>query len=68
MDVISFLCVSLGSTVQLQDSLGVRRACVCSEASFSSQNGNRFEECTAEEQRSIVSFFVGKRLQGKGYS
>jgi hypothetical protein len=42
MDVIGFLCVSLGSsTVQLQDCLGSRRACACSEAGFSSQNGNR---------------------------
>jgi hypothetical protein len=39
MDVIGFLCVSLGSsTVQLHDSLGSRRACSCSEAGFSSQN------------------------------
>jgi hypothetical protein len=41
MDVIGFLCVSLGSsTVQLHDSLGIRRACACSEAGFSSQNGD----------------------------
>jgi hypothetical protein len=33
MDVIGFLCVSLGSiTVQLHDSLGKRHACACSEA------------------------------------
>jgi hypothetical protein len=37
MDVIGFLCVSLGSsTVQLHDSLGSR----CSKAGFSSQNGD----------------------------
>jgi hypothetical protein len=42
MDVIGFLCVSLGSsTVQLHDSLGSRRACTYSEADFSSQNGDR---------------------------
>jgi hypothetical protein len=42
MNVIGFLCVSLGSsTVQLHDSLGSRRACACSEVGFSSQNGNR---------------------------
>jgi hypothetical protein len=41
MDVIGFLCVSLGgSTVQLHDSLGSRRACARSEAGFSSQNGD----------------------------
>jgi hypothetical protein len=42
MDVIRSLCASLGSsTVQLHDSLGSRRACACSEASFSSQNVDR---------------------------
>jgi hypothetical protein len=42
MDVISFLCVSLGSsTIQLHDSLGSRSACACSEAGFSSQNDDR---------------------------
>jgi hypothetical protein len=42
MDVIGFLRVSLdSSTVQLHDSLGSGRACACSEAGFSSQNGDR---------------------------
>jgi hypothetical protein len=42
MDVIGFLCVSLGSsTVQLHDSLGNRRACACSDAGLCSQNGER---------------------------
>jgi uncharacterized membrane protein len=42
LDVIGFLCVSLGSsTVQLHDSLGSRRTCAYSEAGFSSQNGDR---------------------------
>jgi hypothetical protein len=42
MDVIVYLCVSLASsTIQLHDSLGSRRACACSEAGFSSQNGDR---------------------------
>jgi hypothetical protein len=42
MDVIGFLCVLLGtSTVQLHDSLGSRRSWACSEAGFSSQNGDR---------------------------
>jgi hypothetical protein len=26
------------------------------------------EECTTEEQRSVVRFFAGKRTQCKGYS
>jgi hypothetical protein len=42
MEVIRFLCVSLGSsTDQLHDTLGSRRACACSEADISSQNGDR---------------------------
>jgi hypothetical protein len=42
MDVIGFLCVSLGSsTVQLHDRLGGRRACESSDAGLSSQNGDR---------------------------
>jgi hypothetical protein len=42
MDVIGFLCVSLGSSaVQLHVSLGSRHACACSEAGFSNQNGGR---------------------------
>jgi hypothetical protein len=38
MDVIGSLC---SSTVQLDDILDSRRACSCSEAGFSSQNGDR---------------------------
>jgi hypothetical protein len=42
VDVIGFLCVSLGSsTVQLHDSLGSRRVYACSEDGFSRQNGDR---------------------------
>jgi hypothetical protein len=42
MDVIGFLYASLcSSTVQLYDSVGSRRSCACSEAGFSSQNGDR---------------------------
>jgi hypothetical protein len=42
MDVIGFLCVSLGSsTAQLHHSLGSGQAFACSEAGFSSQNGDR---------------------------
>jgi hypothetical protein len=42
MEVIYFLCVPLGSsTVQLHDSLDSRCTCACSEAGFSSQNGDR---------------------------
>jgi hypothetical protein len=64
MDVIGFLCVSLGSsTVQLHDSLGRRRACVCSEAGFGSENGD--SACTIEEQRSAVHFLWAKGLNAK---
>jgi hypothetical protein len=42
MDVIGFLCASLGtSSVKLHDSLGSRRAWTRSQAVFSSQNGDR---------------------------
>jgi hypothetical protein len=44
MDAVVFLCVSLdtcSSIVQLPDSLNKRHACSCSEAGFSSQNGDR---------------------------
>jgi hypothetical protein len=66
MDIIGFLCVSLGSsTVQLNDSIGSRRAFLRSEAGFSSQN----VDCSGREyyQRSAFSceFFVGKRLNAK---
>jgi hypothetical protein len=58
MDVIVFLCVSLGSTtVQRHGNLGNRQACLCSENGFSSQNGAR----ATKEQCSVVRFlFVGK--------
>jgi hypothetical protein len=67
MDVIGFLCASLGSsTVQLQDSGGSRLACACSEASFCSQNATVLVECTTEEQSSVVLFFVrAKGLNAK---
>jgi hypothetical protein len=69
MDVIVFLCVSLGSsTVQLHDSLGNRRACTCSEAGFSAKIATLFEEYPTKAPRSIVRFFMDKRTQCKGYS
>jgi hypothetical protein len=57
MDVIGFLSLYIG-TVQLRDSLGNSCACICSEAGFSSQNGDRACVCTTEEQRSVVRFFL----------
>jgi hypothetical protein len=64
MDVIGFLCVSLGSsTVQLHDSLGSTRACAYSEAGFSSQNGDR-----AWVYYRRAAFWFGKTTNCKGYS
>jgi hypothetical protein len=58
MDVISFLCVSLGSsTVQLHDSLDSRRACACSELVSVVKMANLLEEYTTEEQRFSVRFW-----------
>jgi hypothetical protein len=68
VDVIGFLCVSLGSsTGQLHVSLGSRRTCAGSEAGFSSQTATVLVESTTEEERSTV-FFVGKRTKCTGYS
>jgi hypothetical protein len=42
MDVIGFLCISPGSsTVHLHDSPGSKRASLCSDGGFGSQNGDR---------------------------
>jgi hypothetical protein len=79
MNVIGFLCVSPGSsTVQLHESIGSRRACECSEAGFSSQNGDRAlgvyyrraEFCCASSvgkiardiHKEMFPFYAGKRL------
>jgi hypothetical protein len=57
MDVIDFLCVSLGSsTVQLHDSVGSRSACACSEDGFNSQNATVLEDCTIEDERPFTLF------------
>jgi hypothetical protein len=60
MDVIRFLCVSLGSSIaQLHNSLCSRCACACSEDGCSSQIGDRawgVYESTTEEQRSVERF------------
>jgi hypothetical protein len=63
MDVNSFLCVSLGSSIaQLHESLGNRSACAWSEAVVSVvKTENILEECTIEEQRSVVRFFCAQK-------
>jgi hypothetical protein len=61
MDVIGFLCVSLGSsTVQLHDSLRSRHACACSEAGFSSQYGDRSVVRFCEQKDSMQRIFIKK--------
>jgi hypothetical protein len=61
MDVIGYLCVSLGSsTVQLHDSLFSSRACACLKAGFSSNNGDLLDVCITEEQRSVCVFYGQK--------
>jgi hypothetical protein len=66
MDVIGFLCVSLGSsTVQLHDSPGTKCICTCSEAGFSSQNDDRVDECNTKEQHSVVLFLWATGLHAK---
>jgi hypothetical protein len=50
--------------VQIHESLGSRRACECSEAGFSSQNGDR-AWCTTEGQLSVVRFLWAQGLSAK---
>jgi hypothetical protein len=55
MGVIGFIRVSLGSsTVQLNDSLGSRRARPCSKPGFSNQIGDR--GCGVYHRRAVVCF------------
>jgi hypothetical protein len=70
MDVIGFLYVSLGSsTVELYDSVGSRRAYACSEAGFSSQNGDCAWGVLPKGNVLLwVFYFVDKMTQCKGYS
>jgi hypothetical protein len=62
MDVIGFLCASLGSsTVQLHDRLGSRRSCACSEAGFSYQNGVRASGVYYRRAVFSFAFFCGQK-------
>jgi hypothetical protein len=66
MDVIFFLCVSFGSsTVQLHDSLDSRRACACSEAGFSNQNGDRAWGVYYRRAAFCYAFLLAKGLNAK---
>jgi hypothetical protein len=61
MDVTGFLWVSLGSsTVQVHGSLGSRRECTCSEAGFSSQNGDRAWGVCCRRAASCCALFGGQ--------
>jgi hypothetical protein len=62
MDVVVYLYVSLGSsTVQLHDNLGSRRVCICSEAGFSSQNGDRAWRVYCRRAVFCCAFFCGQK-------
>jgi hypothetical protein len=62
MNVIAFLCLSIcSSTVQLHNSLGCRRVCACSEAGFSSQNGDRAWRLYYRRAAFCFAFFRGKK-------
>jgi hypothetical protein len=66
IDVIGFLCVPLGSsTVQLHDSLGRRRVCACSEADFSSQNGDSAWGVSYRREAFSCAFLWVKGLNAK---
>jgi hypothetical protein len=67
VEVIGVLCVPPGgSTVQLHDSLGSRRPCAYSEASFSSENGD--SGCEAYYRRAAFwcAFFSGQKDSMQG--
>jgi hypothetical protein len=63
MDITGFVCVSLdSSTIQLHDSLYIRRACACLEAGFSSQNGDRARGVYCQRGTSCCAFLWAKGL------
>jgi hypothetical protein len=68
MEVIGFLCVSLGSsTIQLHNSLGSRGAYECSEPDFSSQNGDRaWRVFYRRTEICCAFFFCGKKHSMEG--
>jgi hypothetical protein len=69
MDVIDFLCVSLrSSTIQLHELLGRRRSCVCSEAGFSSQNGDCVSDVYYRRAAFCFAFFAAVKTQCKRHS
>jgi hypothetical protein len=62
INAIGFLCVSLGScTVQLQKSFAGRRAYACSEAYFSSQNGDHARGVYYRRTALCCAFLYGQK-------
>jgi hypothetical protein len=62
MDVISFLCVSLGSsTVQLHDCLGSRRDVHIQRLVSVAKMVTVLEEYSTKDQSSVVRFFCGQK-------
>jgi hypothetical protein len=69
MDVIGFICVSLGSsTVQLHKSIDSDTHVHVQRVVSVDKMADVLEGCTTEKHHSIVRFFVGNRTQYKGYS
>jgi hypothetical protein len=64
MDVICFLCLLLRSST----SLGMRRACACSEVGFSSQNCDCAWGVFYRRAAFCCAFSMGKRTKCKGCS
>jgi hypothetical protein len=65
MDVIGFLCVSLGSsTVQLRDSLGSWRAWACSETGFNNLNWDDASGIYYWRVAFCCAFYVGDINKG----
>jgi hypothetical protein len=67
VDIIDFLCVVLcSSTIQLHDSLASRCTFACSERLISVvKMVTVLEECTNEEQCSLMRFLCGEGLNAK---
>jgi hypothetical protein len=64
MDVIGFLCISLGSsTVQIHDSQVADANSHIQRLVSVVKMATVLEDCMTEEQSSVISFFVPKRTQ-----
>jgi hypothetical protein len=66
MEIIGFLCASVGSsTVQLDDSLGSRLHVQIQRVVSVVKMTTMIEECTTEEQRTVVHFLWARGLPAK---